>query len=123
MKVFAFSFMLFGLLRVVTSDCVAAAEAAGLCVTRLGKLQEYDDDFVGYLGTRDEKQALVCCGLDDLDGCIRRHLVGSCAYMVDPVSAYARVVFLKEVAHKVETPSCRAHLKNACNALRSRARQ
>ncbi|XP_064487865.1 uncharacterized protein LOC135400061 [Ornithodoros turicata] len=121
MKVFVTSFMLLGLLKVVTSDCETEGKDVLNCLENLDNVPEYRDDFLLSLSTQDEKQAFACCVLDDLDVCIRRHLVGNCAHVADVASRYGRQMFETAVRDLVEPVPCTEDLKNACSALRSKA--
>ncbi|XP_064487690.1 uncharacterized protein LOC135399885 [Ornithodoros turicata] len=122
MKVFAFSFVLFVFLKVVTSqDCESAGEEVATCVSDLDKLPLYDDAFLDTLETDEEKEAVLCCALDDMDDCVKRHLAGNCAHLAGLVSQYAREVFLEEIADEAGTLSCPPGVKRMCDALRSLA--
>ncbi|XP_064487866.1 uncharacterized protein LOC135400063 [Ornithodoros turicata] len=121
MKVFVISFMLLGLLKVVTSDCETEGKDVLNCLENLENLPEYTDDFILSLDTQDERRPFVCCVLEDLDVCVRRHLVGNCAHVADVASSYGRQMFLEAIRELVEPAPCTEDLKNACSALRSKA--
>ncbi|XP_064487861.1 uncharacterized protein LOC135400058 [Ornithodoros turicata] len=120
MKVVAFSLMLFGLLKVVTSDCPSVTEAMSTCAKILKKSLLYDDAFIYSLNGQ-EKADLMCCVYEDMTDCILiRNTEGNCTYLADISPENARAFLIEKIKRAYGDVPCDADAMERCSALRSR---
>ncbi|XP_064490008.1 uncharacterized protein LOC135401498 [Ornithodoros turicata] len=115
MKVLAFTLVFLALISLVMSFCQNEAQRAAECVQTLMDSWKFDE-----VESEEDKNGVICCVADDIEGCVRSHLTGRCSTYGSLVSERARGTFFAILAGDREADFCTARAGPTCSALKSR---
>ncbi|XP_064487915.1 uncharacterized protein LOC135400112 [Ornithodoros turicata] len=116
MKVVIFSLMLLALLQLATSDCERARTKTGECVKNLPLSAPFRDINFAAVRTQADRQNVICCGVNYIEGCVNKHFGTECPRLVAATKEFGRDVFLRATESGVTCPGA---LPTNCDSLPS----